>query len=94
VLYRLTRVGRAAGGVVTRLCEGRFGITRREWLLIASLRDRRDVTPSALAAMLDLDRARVSRAIGSLIDKPRRLSGTAIVFDGNAGHTGHRCPPA
>ena len=35
LLYRLSAVLAGAGGIVIRQCEGRFGITRREWRLLA-----------------------------------------------------------
>ena len=35
LLYRLSRLLSVAGSMVIKLCEGRFGITRREWRLIA-----------------------------------------------------------
>jgi hypothetical protein len=40
LLYRLSRLLSVAGSMVIRLCEGRFGITRREWRLIATLASR------------------------------------------------------
>jgi len=37
VLYRMVRAVRAGNGMATRLVEGGFGITRREWGMIATL---------------------------------------------------------
>ena len=34
LLYRLSRFSSSAGAMVIRLCEGGFGITRREWRVI------------------------------------------------------------
>ena len=45
LLYRLGRVLGTAGSLITRICEGEFGITRREWRVLANLakRDRKSV---------------------------------------------------
>ena len=69
LLYRLSRLLSVAGGMVIRLCEGRFGITRREWRLIATLASRGELGSSQLAGHAQLDRARTSKAVGSLVDK-------------------------
>ena len=37
LLYRINRLLSVAGSMVIRLCEGRFGITRREWRVLALL---------------------------------------------------------
>lgn len=55
--------------MVIRLCEGRFGITRREWRLIATLAGNGTLGSSQLAEHAQLDRARTSRAVSSLVDK-------------------------
>jgi DNA-binding MarR family transcriptional regulator len=69
LLYRLSRLLSVAGGMVTRLCEGRFGITRREWRLLATLASRGELGSSQLADHARLDRARTSKAVGSLVAK-------------------------
>jgi DNA-binding MarR family transcriptional regulator len=69
LLYRLSRLLAVAGSLVIRLCEGRFGITRREWRLIATLACHGELNSSQLADHAQLDRARTSKAIGSLVDK-------------------------
>lgn len=69
LLYRLSRIQAQAAVVVTRLCEGRYGITRREWRLLVLLAQAPDIQPSTLAARAQLDRARTSRAISSLVNK-------------------------
>jgi len=68
-LYRLGRVGATAGSLVVRLCEGRHGITRREWRLIGQLVLHPSLSPTELARLAQLDKARTSRAIGSLVEK-------------------------
>lgn len=67
--YRLSRLHAASGAPVVRLCEGRYGISRREWRIVALLAAHGALSPSALAERGDLDRARTSRAIGSLVTK-------------------------
>lgn len=67
--FRLLRLFALSGAPVVRLLEGRHGITRREWRLLATLASRGPLSPSALAAQAHLDRARTSRAIGALVAK-------------------------
>jgi DNA-binding MarR family transcriptional regulator len=69
LLYRLSRLLAAAGGMVIRLCEGRFGITRREWRILALLAQEEGLLSSQLAERAQLDRARTSKAITSLVAK-------------------------
>lgn len=58
-----------AGAPVIRLCEGRYGINRREWLLLAVLARDGELSPSALAERASLDRARSSKAFSNLLTK-------------------------
>jgi len=69
LLYRISRLLAVAGGMVIRLCEGRFGITRREWRLVAMLASRGPLGSSQLAECAQLDRGRTSKAVGSLVAK-------------------------
>ena len=55
--------------MVVRLCEGQFGVTRREWRTVVALADAGSLQPSELAKSVHLDRARTSRAITSLVGK-------------------------
>lgn len=64
--YRLSRLFAASGAMVVRLCEGRYGITRREWRLIALLAAHGAMSPSALAERAHLERPRTSRHITEL----------------------------
>jgi DNA-binding MarR family transcriptional regulator len=79
LLYRISRLLSTAGSMVIRLCEGSFGITRREWRLIALLAREDGVLSSQLAERAQLDRARTSRAVTSLVAKKlvRRARGPA-----------------
>jgi len=69
LLYRLSRLLAVAGSMVIKLCEGRFGITRREWRLLATLASRDELSSSQLADHAQLDRARTSKAVGSMVAK-------------------------
>ncbi|CAN5722303.1 MarR family winged helix-turn-helix transcriptional regulator [soil metagenome] len=69
LLYRLARLTAVAGGMVVRLCEGRFGITRREWRILAVLAEQGPLGSSQLAESAELDRTRTSRAVTSLVAK-------------------------
>lgn len=69
LLYRLGLLSSEAGAVVVRLCEGQYGVTRREWRMLALLYGHEKLTPSALAERANLDRARTSRAISALVEK-------------------------
>ena len=69
LLYRLSRLVVVAGRMVTRLCEGRFGITRREWRLLVTQASLGELGSSQLAEHAQLDRARTSKAVGSLVTK-------------------------
>ncbi|MBS0343586.1 MAG: MarR family transcriptional regulator [Proteobacteria bacterium] len=71
LLYRLSRLLSVGGSPVIRLCEGRFGITRREWRVLATLAEHgaKGLGSSQLAELAQLDRARTSRAVGSLAAK-------------------------
>jgi DNA-binding MarR family transcriptional regulator len=68
--YRLKRLFALGGAPVVRLCEGRYGISRREWRLLALLVDAQPpLSPSELAERAHLDLARTSRVIAALVDK-------------------------
>ena len=71
LLYRISRLLGVAGSLVIRLCEGRFGITRREWRLLALLAqsESQGLLSSDLAERAQLDRPRTSKAVSSLVTK-------------------------
>lgn len=69
LLYKLSRLLSTGSSMVIRLCEGQFGITRREWRAIAWLAREPDLLSSELAQRIQLDRARTSRAVTSLVAK-------------------------
>jgi DNA-binding MarR family transcriptional regulator len=68
-LYRISRLLVTGGAQVIRLCEGTFGITRREWRILALLAQGDGLLSSELAGRAQLDRARTSRAVTALAAK-------------------------
>ncbi|HMS27020.1 MAG TPA: MarR family transcriptional regulator [Burkholderiaceae bacterium] len=69
LLYRINRLLSAGGAPIIRLCEGRFGITRREWRVLAALAQYKNLLSSELADCAQLDRSRTSKAITTLVQK-------------------------
>lgn len=67
LLYRLGQLTATAGAMVVRLCEGGYGITRREWGVLAQLQGQtQGLLPSVLAERMHRDRARTSRTLTTL----------------------------
>lgn len=66
LIYRLGRLYATAGAMTLRVCEGEFGIPRREWRLLAVLGEAGELQPSELATRAELDRTRTSRALAGL----------------------------
>ncbi len=64
--YRLLRLYAVSGAPVIRLLEGRYGISRREWRLLALLAVHGELSPSGLAALAHLDRPRATRGVQAL----------------------------
>ena len=79
--YRLSRLLASSGSMVTLLCEGRYGITRREWRLICILAERGAMSPSELSSLAHLERARISRHIADLVAK-KLVARVAVEGDG------------
>ena len=69
LLYVLWRLQATSRRPVVRLCESEFGITRREWRMLAQLGQVEGLASSALAERAGLDRAQTSRAVGTLVAK-------------------------
>jgi DNA-binding MarR family transcriptional regulator len=96
LIYRLGRLYATAGAMTLRVCEGEFGIPRREWRLLAVLGEAGALQPSELATRAELDRARTSRALAGLQAKglverhalanDRRLAHVALTETGRALH--------
>ena len=66
LLYRINRLRAVGGGMVLRYCEGRFGVTRRQWVALALLADAEAMTPSELAACAGLPKSAASKALVGL----------------------------
>ena len=77
LLFRMHKVVALGGSLVTRICEGRFGITRREWTVLAIVSRAPEMQWAELRTRIELDDARLSRAVSSLVDKglARKASG-------------------
>ena len=96
LIYRLGRLYATAGAMTLRVCEGEFGIPRREWRLLAVLGEAGELQPSELATRADLDRARTSRALTALqakglverhaVESDRRLARVRLTEQGRALH--------
>jgi DNA-binding MarR family transcriptional regulator len=102
LIYRLGRLYATAGAMTLRVCEGEFGIARREWRLLAVLGEAGEageaggLQPSKLATLAELDRARTSRALAGLqakglverraIASDRRLARVALTPQGRELH--------
>lgn len=96
LIYRLGRLYATAGAMTLRVCEGEFGIPRREWRLLAVLGEAGALQPSDLATRSELDRARTSRALAGLqakglverraVASDRRLAHVALTDEGRALH--------
>ena len=69
LLYRISRLLAVGGSSIIRLCEGRYGITRREWRVLALLAQNEGLQSSQLALRVQLDRARTSKAVTALVVK-------------------------
>ena len=52
LMYRLNKLMAVSGSLVIRLCEGGYGITRREWGLLMWLARHPDLPPAELARLL------------------------------------------
>lgn len=96
LIYRLGRLYATAGAMTLRVCEGEFGIPRREWRLLAVLGEVGKLQPSELAIRVELDRSRTSRALAGLqakglverhvVANDRRLAQVALTEQGHQLH--------
>lgn len=69
VNFRVSEFYGVSGSLVTRLCEGEFGVTREEWQFVAMLAALGPLSPSDLAARTVVDRSQTSRTLGALVAK-------------------------
>jgi DNA-binding MarR family transcriptional regulator len=94
VNYQMHMIESLSASNVTRMCEGEFGITRREWRFIALLAAVGEMAPSDLALRSGLDRSRTSKALMPLLAKrlierrsqpgDRRRASVALSAEGQA----------
>lgn len=85
LIYRLGRLYATAGAMTLRVCEGEFGIPRREWRLLAVLGESGELQPSELATRAELDRARTSRAL-TLLQAKGLVARQAVASDRRLAH--------
>jgi DNA-binding MarR family transcriptional regulator len=64
--FRISELLGISGSLVTRLCEGEFGVTREEWQFVAMLAGLGTLSPAELAARTTVDRSQCSRALRRL----------------------------
>lgn len=69
VNFQLHLIEATNSSTVIRICEGEFGITRREWLFLALLAAFGAMAPSQVATRAGLDRSRTSKGLVSLLAK-------------------------
>jgi len=81
--YQLKRLVNYGGAPAVRLCEGRFGVTRAEWRVLAALVEGGACTSSQLAERAFVQRPVVSRLLAVLVRK--RLARHAVAAAGSAG---------
>lgn len=67
--YQLKRLVALGGAPAIRLCEGRFGVTRRQWRLVAAVVEHGPASPSALAGHAQVSRAITSKTLAELVTK-------------------------
>ena len=67
--FRISEFYGVSGSLVTRICEGEFGVTREEWQFIAMLAHLGPLSPSELARRTTVDRAQASRTLRALSQK-------------------------
>lgn len=69
VNFQLHLIEATNSSTVIRICEGEYGITRREWLFLALLAAFGAMAPSQVATRAGLDRSRTSKGLMSLLAK-------------------------
>jgi DNA-binding MarR family transcriptional regulator len=79
--FRIAEFFGLSGSLVTRLCEGQYGITREAWQFIAMLAALGPMSPSDLATETTVDRSQVSKTLKTLSAKKLILR-RAVLGDG------------
>lgn len=78
--FRVSEFYMVSGSLVTRMCEGEFGITREQWAYLAILAAIGEASPSDLARRSMIDRSQGSRTLRVLADK-KLISRKAVPGD-------------
>lgn len=79
--FRLSEFMNVSGSLVTRMCEGEFGVTRQEWQFIAMLATMGPTSPSDLARRTTIDRSQGSKTLRELALK-KLVRREAVAHDG------------
>lgn len=61
--FRMSELLNLSGSLVTRMCEGEFGVTRNEWALMAMMAALGPRSPSELARHTTIDRSQASKTL-------------------------------
>lgn len=79
--FRVAEFYGLSGSLVTRLCEGEFGVTREEWQFVAMLAALGELSQSELTRRTTVDRSQCSRTLRALAAKQlvfrERMAGDA-----------------
>ena len=67
--FKLKRLLSLGGAPAIRLCEGGYGVTRREWRLVAAVAENGPLSPSELSERTGCAPARISTVLRELVDK-------------------------
>jgi DNA-binding MarR family transcriptional regulator len=79
--FRIAEFFGLSGSLVTRLCEGQYGITREAWQFIAMLAALGPMSPSDIATRTTVDRSQVSKTLKTLSAK-KLIARQAVPRDG------------
>jgi DNA-binding MarR family transcriptional regulator len=66
--YRIKRLLNLGGAPAIRLCEGKYGVARMEWRLVAALHEDGPMALGRLVQRTGIDQARVSRAVDRMVE--------------------------
>ena len=66
--YRIKRLLTLGAAPAIRLCEGRYGVARMEWRLVAALHEDGAMPLGKLVLRSGIDQARVSRAVARMVE--------------------------
>lgn len=67
--FQLKNLVAIGGAPAIRLCEGRFGVSRCQWRLVAALTEDGPMSPSQLAARTRWELARISKLLTEILGK-------------------------